>query len=94
MKHSTKELYRVEPSHFDHMTYWEALREKVKLSEIVMKQIHDEASGMTYGSTEYDKLYEIYQTTNKGKVFNQDLINERKKHGNQSSKKGGQPSSH
>ena len=87
--HTTKELYRVDPDHFDHMTYWEALHEKIALSEIVMKAIHDEATDMTYGSKEYDKLYEIYQTTNKGKAFNEALINERKKYGNHSSKKRG-----
>ena len=72
------------------MAYWEALKEKVALSEKVMKEIHTEATEMTYGSEPYDKLYAIYQTTDKAKRHHVALINERKKYENNSSKKRGQ----
>ncbi len=75
---STKKLYGVNPSHFDHMLYWEALKEKIVLSEVVMKTIHEEATEMVYGSKEYDELYRIYKETEEAKKYNQKLINERK----------------
>ncbi len=85
---STKELYRVNPDHFDHMTYWEALKEKIALSEKVMKMIHQEATEMIYGSKEYDELYEIYKTTEKAKIYNSKLIFERKKYAKNKTNKG------
>ncbi len=77
---TTLELYGVNPDHFDHMTYWTAVKEKVTLSEKMMKTIHDKTSTMTYGSEEYDELYEIYKTTEKAKEYNKDLLFERKKY--------------
>ncbi len=77
---ATTDIYRVKPTHFDHMTYWEALREKIKLADISMKAIHDEASTLTYGCAEYDRLFDIYQTASESKRFNEFLLNERKQY--------------
>jgi len=85
---TTLELYGVEPDHFDHMTYWTALKEKIKLSTEMMKTIHDEASTMTYGSEKHDQAYETYKTTQRAKKYNQELIKERKRYAkNKGSKK-------
>ena len=58
------------------------------LSEIVMKTIHKEATEMVYGSKEYDELYEIYKTTEKAKIYNSQLIFERKKYAKNKTNKG------
>ncbi len=77
---TTLELYNVESNHFDFMTYWTALKEKIKLSKRMMKTIHDKTSTMTYGSEEYDRLYEIYKATEKAKSYNESLLAERKQY--------------
>ncbi len=84
----TIDLYGVNPSYFDYMLYWEAIREKIILSEKVMKDIHKEATEMIYGSEEYNERYEIYRETEEAKKYNQGLINERKKYAKNKANKG------
>ncbi len=91
MKFSTEQLYGVEPTHFDEMTHFDALAEKVRLAEKKRAYIVSRTSDMNYGSELYEKMYEIYTTVNKAKIHNLDLIEERKKYGNKSSKREKEP---
>ncbi len=81
LKHSTLELYGVQPEHFDNMLRWDSIKEMILLSEKRMKEIHDEASDLVFGCEEYEYLYSIYRTTDKAKKFNEDLLQERLRRG-------------
>jgi len=77
MRHTTKELYGVEPDHFDNMLYFDALVEKKKLAKQVMKDKTKESTNLHAFSKEYNKNYEIYTNARKSITYNNDLIEER-----------------
>lgn len=78
MKASTKYLYDVEPDHFDNLLYPEALEEMARLAEILSKRLSNEGKSYTYGSDNYERLYERYTAVKAAKKHNLDLIEHRK----------------
>jgi predicted nuclease with TOPRIM domain len=70
---STESLYGVKPSHFEKMTYFEAVKEKIRLAK---KRINELVYHTEKTKDNYNEVNEQINQCLKAKEFNKDLLNE------------------
>jgi ABC-type Fe2+-enterobactin transport system substrate-binding protein len=70
---STKSLYGVEPFHFENMTYFQAVKEKIKLAE---KRINELVYHTEKTKDNYNEINEQINQCLKAKEFNKALLSE------------------
>jgi hypothetical protein len=74
---STDSLYGVPPLHFENMTYYEAIEEKIKL---VRKNIEILTSLLDVRNEHYAEINQQIIECKKAEIFNQQLLDEYKKY--------------
>lgn len=74
---STQSLYGVEPYYFEHMMYFQAIEEKVKLAKKRIKEINSKID-YKLPDEEYKELCRQLNECEKAKEFNKTLLKEYK----------------
>jgi hypothetical protein len=70
---STESLYGVKPSYFEKMTYFEAVKEKIRLAK---KRINELVYHTKKTKKNYNEINEQINQCLKAKEFNENLLNE------------------